>query len=141
MDFGVGWFLYLEGSLSLSCINCKRSLQPSIIYSSNIMGEIDEKTPIDSQDFTSYTLMKIHAATVGYATSPASSGWMPERTFMPIPPFQFSQSRFFCTLKAVDLMQAPECHPEGSEGQQGLSQWCKLWWRWEDVQAPRLRFW
>lgn len=108
------------------------------------MGEIDEKTPIDSQDFTSYTLMKIHAETVGYATSPASSGWMPERTFNAHTTFsvlQFSQSRFFCTLKAVDLMQGPERHPEGSEGQKGLSQWCKLWWQWEDVQAPRLRFW
>lgn len=52
------------------------------------MGEIDEKTLSDSQDLTPYALMKIHAETLGSATSDASLDWMPEKTFMPIPPFQ-----------------------------------------------------
>lgn len=52
------------------------------------MGEIDEKTLSDSQDLTPYALIKTHAETVDSATPYASLDWMPEKTFMPIPPFQ-----------------------------------------------------
>lgn len=44
--------------------------------------------PIDSQDFTSYAFMKIHAETAGSATPQTPLGCMSERTFVPIPPFQ-----------------------------------------------------
>lgn len=44
--------------------------------------------PIDSQDFTSYVFMKIHAETAGSATPQTPLGCMSERTFVPIPPFQ-----------------------------------------------------
>lgn len=94
----------------------------------NITGEID-KNPTDSQDFTSSALVKIHAETEGYASPPFSLAVFPKQILL-----------YFEGNNVQSPIQKAHKSNRGLHGGQSNSP-RKRWWQWEDVQAPRVRFW